>query len=131
MFLAIRGPTPGKRRDRLEQRKQDLWPHGFPSDGLTGPFGAAISYGSLRRTQCPSPWKSVESESRSAAVSGECWKPACCCGAFPSATWPELDEAELDRFEVLLDADDNQLLDWIVGRKEAPPHIDPAVARAD
>ena len=44
--------------------------------------------------------------------------------AFSERHVPELDDAGLDRFEVLLDADDNQLLDWIVGRKEPPATID-------
>lgn len=44
--------------------------------------------------------------------------------AFAERHLPALDAAGLDRFEVLLDADDNHLLDWIVGRKEAPEHID-------
>ena len=44
--------------------------------------------------------------------------------AFSERHLPELDVAELDRFEVLLDAEDDQLLSWIVGREEAPPQID-------
>ncbi len=44
--------------------------------------------------------------------------------AFSERHLPELDAAGLDRFELLLDADDNQLLDWIVGREEPPATID-------
>lgn len=38
-----------------------------------------------------------------------------------------LGAAELNRFEVLLDANDNELLDWIVGRKQPPAEIDRAI----
>lgn len=44
--------------------------------------------------------------------------------AFSERHLPGLDATELDRFELLLDAEDDQLLNWIVGREEAPPQID-------
>lgn len=40
---------------------------------------------------------------------------------------PTLDEMGLDRFEKILDANDNELLDWIVGRQKPPSEIDPAI----
>ncbi len=44
-------------------------------------------------------------------------------GDFTVATVETLDESQLDAFEVLLDADDADLLKWILEREEAPAHI--------
>jgi len=38
-----------------------------------------------------------------------------------------LDGDGLDRFEIILDANDDELLDWIVGRKQPPATIDPGL----
>jgi antitoxin CptB len=44
--------------------------------------------------------------------------------SFSKQQLPMMIEEELDRFELILDADDNELLDWIVGRNEPPAGID-------
>lgn len=44
--------------------------------------------------------------------------------AFAERHLAELDDGQLDRFEILLDANDNDLLDWVVGTKAVPTHID-------
>ena len=44
--------------------------------------------------------------------------------AFAERHLAELDDGQLDRFEVLLDANDNDLLDWVVGAKAVPANID-------
>jgi antitoxin CptB len=44
--------------------------------------------------------------------------------AFAERHLAELDDGQLDRFEILLDANDNDLLDWIVGAKAVPATID-------
>jgi len=44
--------------------------------------------------------------------------------AFADRHLAELANDQLARFEVLLDANDNDLLDWIVGKKTPPATID-------
>ena len=44
--------------------------------------------------------------------------------AFAEHHLGDLDAGQLDRFETLLEANDNDLLDWIVGRKAVPATID-------
>jgi len=45
-------------------------------------------------------------------------------GAFADAHLTELDDAGLDAFEALLDAPDQEVWDWILGRTPAPPEHD-------
>lgn len=45
--------------------------------------------------------------------------------AFAERHLGALDAGQLDRFEALLEANDNDLLDWIVGKKVAPTSVDP------
>jgi len=45
--------------------------------------------------------------------------------AFAERHLDALDEDALDRFEVLLEANDNDLLDWVVGKKAPPAAVDP------
>ncbi|MBL6946083.1 MAG: succinate dehydrogenase assembly factor 2 [Rhodospirillales bacterium] len=47
--------------------------------------------------------------------------------AFAERFLPDLNAEGLDRFEAVLDALDNDLLDWIVGKTPVPPHIDPGI----
>jgi antitoxin CptB len=47
-------------------------------------------------------------------------------GRFAASRLAGMTEAELARFEVLLEESDNDLLDWIMGRAEAPPAADGA-----
>lgn len=47
--------------------------------------------------------------------------------AFVERHLADLDDAALDRFETLLEAGDNDLLDWIVGKKVPPAAIDPTL----
>ena len=44
--------------------------------------------------------------------------------AFAEDHLSSLDAGEIDRFEALLEANDNDLLDWIVGRKPVPATVD-------
>ena len=44
--------------------------------------------------------------------------------AFADRHLGTLDAGGLDRFETLLEANDNDLLDWIVGKKTVPATID-------
>ena len=41
-------------------------------------------------------------------------------GGFAAQRLAELSPAQLDRFEALLDQSDNDLFDWITGKKPAP-----------
>jgi len=50
-------------------------------------------------------------------------------GGFADAHLAELDEAQLDRFEALLQAPDPELYDWMTGRSAAPPGLDHDVLR--
>jgi antitoxin CptB len=45
-------------------------------------------------------------------------------GRFAEAYLPRLTEAQLDRFEALLDEGDNDLFNWITGRAAPPPAHD-------
>lgn len=45
-------------------------------------------------------------------------------GRFTDAHVRELSPAQLDRFEALLDQDDHDLYDWILGRKPTPTAFD-------
>jgi antitoxin CptB len=45
-------------------------------------------------------------------------------GRFAEAYLPRLSEAQLDRFEALLDEPDNDLFNWITGREAPPPGHD-------
>lgn len=45
--------------------------------------------------------------------------------AFAERHLDGFDAEQLDRFEILLEANDNDLLDWIVGKKVAPTTVDP------
>jgi succinate dehydrogenase flavin-adding protein (antitoxin of CptAB toxin-antitoxin module) len=45
--------------------------------------------------------------------------------AFAERHLDALDEDALDRFEVLLEANDNDLLDWVVGKKAPPAAVAP------
>lgn len=45
--------------------------------------------------------------------------------AFAERHLGALDAGQIDRFEALLEANDNDLLDWIVGKKVAPTTVDP------
>ena len=44
-------------------------------------------------------------------------------GGFAAAHLPTLDEALLDEFEALLQIDDHDLYNWIIGKKEVPENI--------
>jgi len=44
--------------------------------------------------------------------------------AFAERHLADLDGDGLDRFETLLDANDNDILDWVVGKKALPDAID-------
>ena len=45
-------------------------------------------------------------------------------GPYADAHVDGLDEAGLDRFEHLMEEIDTDLLKWVVGQEEPPPHID-------
>ncbi|WP_316976556.1 FAD assembly factor SdhE [Shumkonia mesophila] len=47
--------------------------------------------------------------------------------AFADRYLAELDGGQLDGFEALLEANDNDLLDWVVGKKAVPATIDGAL----
>ena len=47
--------------------------------------------------------------------------------AFAERFLPDPNADGLDRYEAVLDALDNDLLDWIVGKAPPPPHIDPGI----
>ncbi len=50
-------------------------------------------------------------------------------GSFADAHLADFDEAELDRYEALLECPDADLFDWIAGRAAPPPAHDHAVTR--
>jgi antitoxin CptB len=50
-------------------------------------------------------------------------------GSFAECHLPRLDEAQLERYEALLEADDASLVDWITGRTAPPPERDDDVLR--
>jgi antitoxin CptB len=45
-------------------------------------------------------------------------------GPFADATIEALDEAELEDYERLLNLQDSDLMDWVLGAKPLPPEID-------
>jgi antitoxin CptB len=50
-------------------------------------------------------------------------------GSFAEAFLAGMDDAELDRFEALLDCCDSDLFDWILGVSSLPPEHDHDVTR--
>jgi len=50
-------------------------------------------------------------------------------GQFARAHIAELDSAELDQYERLLAASDNDIFDWVAGKAEIPPESDTPVLR--
>jgi antitoxin CptB len=50
-------------------------------------------------------------------------------GRFATAYLARLDEAQLDRFEMLIDCADADLLDWVAGRAAPPATLDHDVMR--
>jgi antitoxin CptB len=50
-------------------------------------------------------------------------------GSFAEAHLPAFDEAQLDRYEALLDCPDADLFDWITGRAIPPPAHDHEVTQ--
>jgi len=50
-------------------------------------------------------------------------------GQFARAHIASFDAAELDQYERLLDAGDNDIFDWVTGRAEIPPADDTPVLR--
>lgn len=50
-------------------------------------------------------------------------------GSFAEAHIAGLSEAQLDRYEALLENNDGDLFDWITGRAPAPPEQDSDVLR--
>ena len=50
-------------------------------------------------------------------------------GRFADAYLPGFDEAQLDRYEALLDCPDADIFDWVTGRAGPPPEHDHDVTR--
>ncbi len=50
-------------------------------------------------------------------------------GQFARAFLPQMDSQQLDDFESLLEADDNDLYEWISGRTVPPPVMDTHVIK--
>lgn len=50
-------------------------------------------------------------------------------GGFAKKCIGDLSDAQLDRLEVLLDQNDNDLYDWISGRSPLPPEVDDDVMK--
>ena len=50
-------------------------------------------------------------------------------GQFARAHIAAFDSAELDQYERLLAASDNEIFDWVSGQAEIPPEADSAVLR--
>lgn len=50
-------------------------------------------------------------------------------GGFAAAHVAELDAADLDAFERLLDQPDNDVYDWVTGRRPPPPAFDSPLFR--
>jgi antitoxin CptB len=50
-------------------------------------------------------------------------------GAFAAAHLTTFDEAQLDRYEALLENDDALLYDWVAGRVAPPPEHDSDIMR--
>ncbi len=51
-------------------------------------------------------------------------------GRFAEARIDAMSDAELDAFELLIEAPDRDLLAWITGREPTPPNYDTAVFQA-
>ena len=45
-------------------------------------------------------------------------------GPFADAHTPDMDTAELDRLEALMNEEDPPLLRWVMGQEEPPAHVD-------
>ena len=41
--------------------------------------------------------------------------------SFLETGWPQLDEAQHEAFERLLDQEDDELIDWLISGREGPP----------
>ena len=50
-------------------------------------------------------------------------------GQFARAHVAAFDEAELDQYELLLTAGDNDIYDWVAGKREPPASMDTPVLR--
>lgn len=50
-------------------------------------------------------------------------------GAFAQAHLDALSEAQLDRYEAILNADENDIYDWLSGRAAVPPERDDEVMK--
>ena len=50
-------------------------------------------------------------------------------GRFADEHLPRFDEAQLDRYEALLDCPDPDIFDWVCGRATPPPEYDHDVTR--
>lgn len=50
-------------------------------------------------------------------------------GQFARAHIAEFDSAELDQYERLLEAGDNEIFDWVAGKASVPPEADTPVLR--
>lgn len=50
-------------------------------------------------------------------------------GKFADAKLANLDDTQLDMYEVLLAEQDNDIFDWISGRKQVPKHLDNSVMK--
>ena len=48
-------------------------------------------------------------------------------GPFVDMVGPTLDDAELDAFQALLEAEDHQIYAWIIGEAPLPPEYDAAL----
>jgi antitoxin CptB len=48
-------------------------------------------------------------------------------GAFADLRLPTMETAELDAFEALLEQEDHDIYDWIVGRQPTPTEFDNAI----
>ncbi|WP_099867804.1 FAD assembly factor SdhE [Pararhizobium haloflavum] len=45
-------------------------------------------------------------------------------GSFADREIAKMDEAELDMFERLLEIDDREMVKWVTGEAQLPPHLD-------
>ncbi|HEY6979844.1 succinate dehydrogenase assembly factor 2 [Reyranella sp.] len=50
-------------------------------------------------------------------------------GQFARAHVADFDAAELDQYERLLEAGDNEIFDWVSGRADVPPEADTPILR--
>jgi antitoxin CptB len=51
-------------------------------------------------------------------------------GRFAEVSLPDMPDADLDTFELLIEVPDRDLLAWITGREEVPSNYDTALFRA-